>query len=317
MKPRLLKKVLPAIAGLAAAGAMLWWRYWPPGPDGELVQVTAFGANPTALDMHLYVPPRVAPNPAVLLALHWCTGSGPVFFAETGYAELADELGFIVIYPSATRAGHCWDVHSTAALTHGGGSDPQGLLAMIGHVVERHHADRARVFVAGHSSGGMMTQVLLGAYPDVFRAGAATAGVPFGCFAGDSEWQEECARGRVVKSAQEWAELVWRAAPAFSGPRPRLQLWHGTADEALDFANFAEAIKQWTRVLGTGDTPVSIDRDTPARHWTRQRYATPAGEVRLEAHRGDAVPHDFRTPEREVMRFFGLAAARGSANATQ
>jgi len=29
----------------------------------------------------------------------------------------------------------------------------------------------------------MMTQAMIGAYPDVFKAGAAFAGVPFGCFA--------------------------------------------------------------------------------------------------------------------------------------
>ena len=30
--------------------------------------------------------------------------------------------------------------------------------------------------MAGHSSGGMMTNVLVGSYPDVFKAGAAFAG---------------------------------------------------------------------------------------------------------------------------------------------
>jgi poly(hydroxyalkanoate) depolymerase family esterase len=300
-----LRWVLAALA-VMAGGLTVWW--WLPGPAGRLVQVTGFGDNPTQLEMHLYVPPRVSPQPAVVLALHWCTGSGPVFHANTRYAQLADQYGFIVVFPSAMREGHCWDVHSPAALTHGGGSDPAGLLAMIQYVVEQYRADRARVFVTGHSSGGMMTQLLLGAYPDVFRAGAALAGVPFGCFAGTAEWNEDCALGKITRRPEEWGELVRRAYPEFTGTRPSLQLWHGTRDDALVFHNFGESIKQWTYVLATGATPVSTDRGVPHRAWTRYRYATANGEVRLEAFRGEGEPHNFKVPAEEIIRFFGLGS---------
>jgi acetylxylan esterase len=290
---------------LVAAGAALWRQK---RPAGELLQVTAFGDNPTGLAMHLYVPPRVSPQPAILLALHYCTGTGPAFFAGTGYARQADQSGFIVIYPSATRDGHCWDVHSTSALTHGGGSDPRGLLSMIDYVVERHHGDRGRVFVTGHSSGGMMTQLLLGAYPDVFHGGAAFAGVPFGCFAGPGEWSDECSLGRITKSAAQWGDLVRNAYPGFAGARPPLQLWHGTEDEALSFHNFGEATKQWIDVLDLGAMPASVEQGVPGRQWTRSRYTDAGGKVRLETYRGEGVAHDFTNPAAEVIRFFGLDA---------
>src|SRR5947209_3931210 len=80
---------------------------------GSLVQVTNFGANPTGLQMWLYVPPSVKPHPAILLALHFCGGTGPVFFSNTQFANLADQDGFIVIYPSVSlppaRSLQCWD----------------------------------------------------------------------------------------------------------------------------------------------------------------------------------------------------------------
>ncbi len=291
---------------LMTAGAVALWRQQRPA--GELVQITAFGDNPTGLAMHMYLPPRIAPRPAILLALHYCTGTGPDFYSGTGYARQADRFGFIVIYPSATRAGQCWDVHSAAALTHGGGSDPRGLLSMIEHVVQRHHADRTRVFVTGHSSGGMMTELLLGAYPDVFRAGAAFAGVPFGCFAGAGEWSEACSLGQLSKSPAEWGDLVRNAYPGFTGVRPPLQLWHGTEDEALNFHNFGEATKQWINVLDLAATPASVEQGVPDRQWTRSRYADATGKVRLETYRGEGVPHDFTNPADEVIRFFGLDA---------
>ena len=51
---------------------------------------------------------------------------------------------------------------------------------MVKYVESHYGGDPNRVYATGHSSGGMMTNVLLGAYPDVFKAGAAFAGVPFG-----------------------------------------------------------------------------------------------------------------------------------------
>src|SRR6185312_3348142 len=98
---------------------------------------------------------------------------------------LADQYGFIVIFPSVTQASDgCFDVSTTATLTHNGGSDSLGIISMVNYVKSHYSIDNNRVFATGVSSGAMMTEVLIGAYPDVFRAGSAWAGVPFSCFAG-------------------------------------------------------------------------------------------------------------------------------------
>src|SRR5262245_11471908 len=75
-----------------------------------LQQVTNFGNNPSGLQMFEYVPTTVAARPAIVVVLHFCTGSGPVMFSNTKYAALADQFGFIAIYPSAPRSGQCFDV---------------------------------------------------------------------------------------------------------------------------------------------------------------------------------------------------------------
>src|SRR5438876_10170366 len=49
-----------------------------------------------------------------------------------------------------------------------------------------------------------------------------------------------------------------------------MQLWHGTADTTLYYANFGEEIKQWTNVLGVSQTPSFTDK--PQSSWTRTRY---------------------------------------------
>ncbi len=61
------------VAAIVAAMTVL---VGPPASAAALTEVTNFGTNPTGLRMHLYVPDRVQERPPVLLAVHWCTGSG-------------------------------------------------------------------------------------------------------------------------------------------------------------------------------------------------------------------------------------------------
>nr|BFE79615.1 hypothetical protein GCM10020093_022160 [Planobispora longispora] len=206
------------VAGLVTAGLIAA----SPASSATLTEVTGFGANPTNLRMHLYVPDRVAARPAVLVAVHYCTGSGPAFHSGTEFASLADRYGFIVVYPSATRSGSCFDVSSPQALRRDGGSDPVGIMSMVRYVQQRYNPDPGRIYVTGASSGAMMTNVLLGDYPDVFAAGAAFMGVPFGCFAtaDGSSWNSACANGQVVKTPRQWGDLVRGPIPATAARAP-------------------------------------------------------------------------------------------------
>src|ERR687887_359990 len=203
--------------------------------------------------------------------------------AGTQFASLADQYGFIVIYPSATRSGSCFDVSSPGALTHNGNSDPVGIISMVRWVEQNMSGDSSRVYVTGASSGGMMTNVLLGDYPDVFKAGAAFMGVPFGCFAttDGSMWNSQCANGQISHTPQQWGDMVRGAFPGYTGARPRMQLFHGTADTTLQFPNFGEEIKQWTNVLGVSQTPSFTD--SPQSGWTRTRYGGTGTQAPVEA----------------------------------
>ncbi len=274
----------------------------------SLVEVTGFGNNPTNLRMHLYVPDNIGTRPAVVVAVHYCTGSGPAFHSGTEFARLADQYKFIVIYPSATRSGQCFDVWSQEALRRGGGSDPVGIVSMVSYVQQRYGSDPARVFVTGASSGAMMTNVLLGDYPDVFRAGAAFAGVPFGCFATTppNTWNSECANGQVTKTPQQWGDLVRGAYPGHTGTRPRMQIWHGTEDSTLRYPNFGEQVKQWTNVLGVSQTPAYTD--SPQSGWTRTRYGGTGTTAPVEAISLQGAGHNLPVNGMAAMAlaFFGI-----------
>ncbi|KAI1467547.1 carbohydrate esterase family 1 protein [Daldinia caldariorum] len=274
----------------------------------SLQKITSdFGPNPRNVGFFLFVPDKLAARPPILVNPHWCHGDAQASYAGSRYASLARRYGFIVIYPdSPNAADKCWDVSSNATLTHGGGGDSLGVVSMVRWTLEKYGGDPSRVFATGISSGAMMTSVLLGAYPDVFAAGSAFAGVPYGCFAGDGYgvWSEACAAGKVRKTGAEWAALVKAGYPGYARWRPRVQIFHGTGDEVLSYANFEEEIKEWAAVLGISDAPASATPDTPVRGWTKYVYGR---NDWLEAYSAAGVSHNIQNQEATVMEWFDLA----------
>lgn len=278
----------------------------------SLQQITTdFGPNPRGVGFYVYVPETLVAAPPVVVMGHWCQGSAAAAFAGTQWASLADRHGFVVIYPDSpnTAEGKCWDLSSAAGLRHDGGGDSLGVASMVRWALTEYGGDADRVFATGVSSGAMLTQSLLGAYPDLFAAGAAFAGVPFACFAagtagGFAEWSDDCAKGRVVRSGPAWADLVRAAYPAYEGWRPKVQLFHGTEDEVLNYTNHREAVKQWASVLGLPATPTTSTPDTPMPGWTKDSYG-PHGW--LEAYSAAGVSHNIPNQEAVVMDFFDLA----------
>jgi endo-1,4-beta-xylanase len=273
----MLAAVLPIAAAIVLIAAQ-------PASAATLTRVTDFGSNPSNLNMYTYVPDRVASRPALLVAIHYCTGSASAVF--NGYARdyvtAADQSGYVIVFPEATRSGQCFDVSSQQALTRGGGSDPVGILSMVNYAKQRYNVDPGRVFVTGFSSGAMMTNVLAAEYPDVFAAGSAFMGVPAGCFAttDGSGWNSQCANGQVTKTAQQWGDQARQMSGGHSGPYPRMQLWHGTTDDTLRYPNFGEEIKQWTNLAGVSQTPSATDQ--PQSGWTRTRYGGSGTQAPVE-----------------------------------
>ncbi|MFG1807505.1 PHB depolymerase family esterase [Streptomyces sp. NPDC049040] len=293
----------------------------PQAVAASLTQVTNFGTNPTNLQMYVYVPNSVKANPSILLALHGCQGSGPYLYSSTDFGSLADQNGFIVIYPSTNPGGSCWDVSSDQALRRNGGSDPVGLMSMITYTEQHYGGNPNAVYVTGESSGGMMTNVMLADYPDVFKAGAAFMGVPYHCFYTGSVrgWNGPCAGGQVSMTPQQWGDLVrGDADPGYSGPRPRVQLWHGTNDTTLNYNNLGEETKQWTNVLGVSQTASSTD--SPVANWNRSRFNNSSGSTQVETYSivgaGHQLPVQGTQMAAYAIHFMGLDGGSGTTPAT-
>ncbi|WP_439427431.1 extracellular catalytic domain type 1 short-chain-length polyhydroxyalkanoate depolymerase [Micromonospora sp. LA-10] len=309
------KMVVALAASLVAAGLVI--PTVQPAYAASLTEVTSFGDNPGRMRMHVYVPDNRPSRPATVVAMHGCGGSGPGFYSGSEFAGLADRYGFIVIYPSATQQagfGNCFDTWSDAAKRRGGGSDPVSLISMVRYVQQQYGADPDRVYATGSSSGGMMTNHMLALYPDVFKAGAAFMGVPFNCFAGAADYppgSSQCTGGNMNRTPQQWGDAVRQAYPGYTGPRPRVQLWHGTNDTLVPYSLLQETIEQWTNVFGLSQNPTSTD--TPQSGWNRRRYADSTGTVQVEAYSIQGAGHSLPSSgmAAAAVAFFGLTTTPG------
>jgi acetylxylan esterase len=198
--------------------------------SSSLQQVMGFSDGPTKAGMYIYVPTNMASPAPIIVAIHYCTGTANAYFSSTQYANLADQHGFIVIYPNSPSGGGCWDVASTQTLTYNGGGDSLTIVNMVKYAVANYGGDADRVYATGSSSGAMMTNVLASAYPDVFKACSVYSGVPDGCFyvAGSQPgqdppgWNNQCSGGTLVKSAQEWGDQVRSYYPDYTGSYPKM-----------------------------------------------------------------------------------------------
>jgi acetylxylan esterase len=273
-------------------------------------------ALPSYVNMYLYVPDKLAAKPPILVASHHCQGTGTTTYNETKstLVPLADSIGFIMIFPEAT--GHnCWDVGSEKSLKHDGGGDTHAVAQMVRYTLSKYSGDASRVYGFGGSSGAMMTQALMGVYPDLFMAGVAVSGVPCGCWsveysgdvASNGQWSGPCAGGKVTKSAQEWGDQVRAMFPGYTGHRPRAQLWHGDPDPTINYANMGEAIKEWTNLLGLGATPTSTAN--PNTNTTHQTWRSACGATVLEAFSIKGAGHGVQWDTPTVAGFFGLNKA--------
>ena len=177
---------------------------------------------PSDVTMYAYVPDKVATNPPILTLIHYCGGSASAVFGQAATViKVVDQNGIVVVAPD--NNARCWDVQTTKGLTRDGGGDAHAIAQMVKYAITTNKANADRVYSTGDSSGGMMTQLLLALYPDIFKAGASFAGIPAGCRSGNETgngYSGACAGGSISKTAQQWGDIVRAMDPGYSGHRP-------------------------------------------------------------------------------------------------
>jgi poly(hydroxyalkanoate) depolymerase family esterase len=252
-----MREALPSLALWRALRAPMT-SGWVPGRFPHALRAGAFRRQ---RDYFLYIPVTVGRRDRVplLVMLHGCSQDAHAFAQGSRMNELADEHGFLVLYPQQSlhaNALRCWNWFEPRT-GHGAG-EAASIAALVREVVRRYPVDRSRVYIAGISAGGAMTAVLALCYGALFAACAIVAGVMYR--AADSA----LAGARAMRSgAPVSPESVADDAASRLSRKVRFVpalVIHGTQDSVVHPRNAEQIVRQFRRfaeVLGTPSEPLT------------------------------------------------------------
>jgi poly(hydroxyalkanoate) depolymerase family esterase len=283
-------------------------------PDGAQFLSRSFACAAGSRNYKLYIPRRPQTGRrALLVMLHGGTQDANDFAAGTRMNALAEEHGFIVAYPSQSKAANaslCWNWFTPENQMRGRG-EPAIIAGITSEIVAEYAVDPARVFVAGLSAGGAMAAVMGATYPDLYAAVGVHSGLPyrsaadllsaFAAMRGDAG-----SRGRRSRKARGAAD---------DSPRIRTIVFHGDADNIVHPSNAANMVA--TERAGESVERAEV-RHAAIRAHTRTVTRDKTGAVAVEqwlVHGGghawsggspDGTYTDPRGPDasQEMLRFF-------------
>ena len=237
----------------------------------------------------------------LVVMLHGCRQHPEDFAAGTRMNQLAEELGFAVVYPAQSRkanASACWNWFQTAHQRRDSG-EPSLIAGITQEVVARHRLDARRVHIAGLSAGGAMAAVMGAAYAELYASVGIHSGLGY-------------AAARDLPSAL--AAMKGNAGvrrPASRGPRSvPMIVFHGDRDTTVHPSNGEHAM--------TGTLEKTEKGYANGRAYTRTTHWNALGKPVLEhwlvhgaghAWSGGSVSGSYADPlgpdaSREMLRFF-------------
>ncbi len=219
--------------------------------NDRLSDLFNFGSNPGALQSRFYVPAQLPDGAPLVVVLHGCTQTAAGFDYNSGWSQLADQMGFALLFPEQQRCNNanlCFNWFVPEDIRRNGG-EALSIRQMIETFVVAHAIDRRRIFVTGLSAGGAMTAVMLAAYPDIFAGGAIIAGLPYGSATTIPEAFESMRSPSKLR-----LDGLVQGASTHQGPWPTVSVWQGSADHTVDSSNAEAIIGQWREIHGLRET---------------------------------------------------------------
>lgn len=181
-------------------------RRWMSSPGGEL-RVTKDPVRDLGMEYHyeefdgwmrewyVYIPQSVQQNPEkkvpLVLAMHGYTCTGEIYAGNSGWYDVAEKYGFIVVFPTALHAKvdmpeqglmpdwaplNAWNVF----LEDDRPDELKFFSFLLDKMIAEYPVDEHRVFATGHSWGSLMTEMLALGLTERFAAVAPCSGAFFG-----------------------------------------------------------------------------------------------------------------------------------------
>lgn len=199
----------------------------------------------------LYTPETsqmTSPVPLIVM-LHGCTQTAVDFATGTSMNLLAEQHGFVVLYPQQTRASNCrrcWNWFLPANQQRGSGEPARivGMIRSLRQNLTRWTIDPTRIYVAGLSAGASMSIILGATYPDLFAAIGVHSGLAYQAATSVKSAFEAMRRGGP--DPQQLGRAACMAMSGFSRIVPTT-VFHGTRDTTVASTNGDQVVQQWIR----------------------------------------------------------------------
>lgn len=240
-------------------------------PIGDLSTGTITVTDGSVRTYHLYVPSTAGTDPMPLVvAMHGGFGSGLQFRDSSGFDQLAETEGFLVVFPDGTpivagRDSRVWNGGACCgAVTNSRRNvDDVGFISdVIDEVSASHAVDPGRVYATGHSNGAIMSYRLACELSDKIVAVAFQAG---------SLEIDDCQPERPV-SIMHLHGLADTNIPIDGG--------HLNGVSKHEFASPRESIETMADINGCTDRVALFDPSNPDISGTR--WAGCQGDVTIE-----------------------------------
>ncbi len=278
MRPPLLALLLLSAPAFAGSG---------------LEEVKDFGPDPGNLRMFVHgtAGTDTARRPLVVV-LHGCTQRARRIAALSGWNDLADRAGCLVLYVQQRPINNslrCFNWFRPDDILPEQG-EVGSVTSMVRHAVAHLGADPRRVYLYGVSSGGALAAALMACAPDLFAQVAIFAGAPYRA-ANSTLDARLVIRDPRSRLPADWAAQVTALHPGRRAPYPPLLVLHGTRDRVMDFGHGQALVAQWTAVAGTDTVPDSLDTAFHGLPGVERRVYTSGGRTVVTFYRFNGLGH--------------------------
>lgn len=226
-------------------------RNTTPKDAGAWIAGVAIGTT-GARRFRLYRPPdvKIGERLPLMVMLHGCGQDANAFALSTRMNRIALRERFLVLYPEQDRLANgqgCWNWFDTR--TGRAYRESELIMKAIDQVCLLYRADRARVAVAGLSSGASMAALLVTRHPGRFKAVVMHSGVPPGT-AHSGLSALGAMHGRRITLPLATTPVLMEAC------WPPLLVIHGAADAVVSPHNGLVAAQVWAAAAGAQARPM-------------------------------------------------------------
>ncbi|MDR3608518.1 MAG: PHB depolymerase family esterase [Oligoflexia bacterium] len=211
----------------------------------------SFSGSTGSRDYYLYTPKNTHGQAALplLVMLHGCSEDAQSFAAQTGMNDIAEQFGFVVVYPEQTSQYNmmrCWNWFQPDSQARDSGE-----LAIVVGIIQKVESatpiDGNRIYAAGISAGGGLVSNLLACYSDVFSGGGVASGLDYEAATSQMDAFTVMSSGPSNQDIPTTAQDAIRCTGRPAHPVAVLSI-HGSSDPFVSPVNQDKVVEQFTAI---------------------------------------------------------------------